>query len=84
MFGVVILNVVAPAKVSIFADVYDASLPGCLEKGWSLKAGLHYGDYISKLVCFETQQNIFYVKKDLGYVHRFERIQLDTTWDLPA
>jgi hypothetical protein len=28
----------------------------------SLKAGLHYGDYRSKLVGFKTQQNIFYLK----------------------
>jgi hypothetical protein len=27
------------------------------------KAGLHYGDHHSKLVHFEAQQNIFYVKK---------------------
>jgi hypothetical protein len=28
-----------------------------------LKAGLHYGDYHSKLGHFEAQKNIFYVKK---------------------
>ncbi len=26
----------------------------------SIKAGLHYGDYRSKLVPFEAQNNIFY------------------------
>jgi hypothetical protein len=31
-----------------------------------VKSGLHYGDYRSKLVGFETQQNIFYVKKALA------------------
>jgi hypothetical protein len=32
---------------------------------WSVKTGLHFGNYRSKLVGFETQQNIFYVKKAL-------------------
>jgi hypothetical protein len=27
-----------------------------------LKAGLHYGDYRSKLVHFEAQKNIFHIK----------------------
>ncbi len=31
-----------------------------------IKAGLHYGNYRSKLVHFETQINIFYVKKSLS------------------
>jgi len=31
-----------------------------------LKAGLHYGDYRSKLAHFEVQKNIFYVKKALA------------------
>jgi hypothetical protein len=29
----------------------------------SIKAGLHYGDYHSKLVPFEAQKNIFYTQK---------------------
>jgi hypothetical protein len=29
----------------------------------TLKAGLHYGGYRSKLVHFEEQKNIFYVEK---------------------
>jgi len=40
-----------------------------------LKAGLHYGDYRSKLVHFEEQKIFFMVKKDLAlsdkhYKHR--------------
>ncbi len=30
------------------------------------KVGLHYGDYRSKLVHFEEQKNIFYIKKDIA------------------
>jgi hypothetical protein len=33
----------------------------------SVKAGLHYGDYRSKLVHFEEQKNIFFVLKGLAY-----------------
>ncbi len=35
-------------------------LPWCKH---CIKAGLHYGDYRSKLVHFEAQKNIFYVTK---------------------
>ncbi len=33
------------------------------KNGFELQAGLHYGGYHSKLVHFEAQKNIFYVKK---------------------
>jgi hypothetical protein len=32
----------------------------------NLKAGLHYGNLHSRLVHFEAQKNIFYVKKALA------------------
>ncbi len=39
----------------------------CSEIGCGLfKAGLYNGDYRSKLVPFEAQKNIFYIKKALA------------------
>ncbi len=35
-------------------------------KTTNLKVGLHYGEYRCRLVHFEVQNNIFYVKKALA------------------
>jgi hypothetical protein len=46
---------------AIDAEAFKARL---LVQG-TLKAGLHYGDYRSKLVPFEEQKNILYILKRL-------------------
>ncbi len=44
--------------------IWNAKLSKFLE--CHFKADLHFGNYRSKLVYFEAQKNIFYVKKALG------------------
>ena len=56
------------ATKSLLGSVYTSDFLRVLKsrkriRNRSFKVDLHYGDYRSKLVPFEAQKNIFYIKK---------------------